>query len=624
MHLKFYRKNRINFKERIILKQDEGAYLIEGKNVDIALEGKLYYYYNSYRQDFIPLSNDKAQLASLLRRYSLNDFINNVGGQYWGIRIEKERKCLRIFGDKLKEKEVYFYYNDDIFIASDNCDKVIEEIGNLEIEENSLLSAVLLHVPKGHTLFKNIRRLKYNEIIELSEDKIAIKHHDDRDIEISSSLELDATRYEKIFKNAILSRASGKFNLVYSSGGWDSTMILAILRQNYLKSKVRGVAVKYIFQDGSYFNEFEMNKLKKISKSLDVGIDEVTIDLREKELYYKFERISRDLFINNLFYTCPTRWAKTVDYISGKYGKDTVIFNGEGCDSLHNYGFSQHISLPHENYDFKEYADKMKSYLFGPEFFKKIENKTFQEDSIYKIFLQFHPDSEFVKVNNLEKRNRIFYYLLSFIYSDIRIPFRKVGEEKYFQKEAIRKFERWVDKHYFAEAASNIREGNLYYYLSYLYSSFHLQSPQVRIYREGLVNTRFPFIDMNLFRFLYKMPQDFGRGLNFSHIKYPLRMLAGKVLTQSQRAILENGPHSYLSEVRKMNINDEWCLRGQEYEYMKDNIDLRKVLKIFKADTYPVKEIENLIRKFQQGRLRNITKLEARFLQLFALLSDNY
>ncbi|MCX5695173.1 MAG: asparagine synthase-related protein [Candidatus Omnitrophica bacterium] len=622
MYLKFYRKGR-NFNERIELRRSGEACFIQEQGVETILEGK-FYYYNDSHEKIVLINRPEVQLEAFIKKYGISDFIERVEGEYCGIRIDRGKRRLKIFSDKLKQKELYFFYNEDVFIASDDCNKIITEIGSLEIEENSLLSAVLLHISKGHTLFKNIYRLKYNEIIELSEDKVIIGYHDDRDINILESSELDSSRYEKIFKNAILSRASNKFNLVYSSGGWDSTMILAILRQNFEKSKIRGIAVKFILQDGSCFNEFEMNKLKKLSKTLDVGIDELTIDFRKKELYYQFERVSRDLFINNLFYFCPTRWAKTVDYISGKYGKDVVIFNGEGSDSLHNYGFSQHISLPHDNYDFKEYADKMKNYLFGPEFFKRIENKTFQEDSIYKIFLQFHPDLEFVKAGNLEKKNRFFYYLLSFIYSDIRVPFRKVGDGKYFQKKAIRKFERWLEKYYFGKAAVNISESNLYYYFSYLYTLFHLQSPQIRIYREGLVNTRFPFIDMNLFRFLYKMPQHFGRGLNFNHIKYPLRILAEKVLSESQRAILENGPHSYLSEVRKMNINDEWCLRGPEYEYMKDNIDMRKVLKVFKADTYSTHEIQNLIRRFQQGRLRNITKLEARLLQLFALLSANY
>jgi hypothetical protein len=210
------------------------------------------------------------------------------------------------------------------------------------------------------------------------------------------------------------------------------------------------------------------------------------------------------------------------------------------------------------------------------------------------------------------------------VYSDVRIPFRKVGTEKYFREAAVGKFGKWLKSCYFDKVIDSVNENNLYYYLAYLYSLFHLQSPQIRIYREGLANTRFPFIDRNLFEFLYKMPQGFGRGLDFNHIKYPLKVLAKKVLSDDQRGVLEAGPHSYLSEVRRLNINDEWCLKGPEYEYMKDTIDMKKVLNIFKDDTYPKNEIQNLIRCFKQGRLTNITKLEGRMLQLFALLSANF
>ena len=57
---------------------------------------------------------------------------------------------------------------------------------------------------------------------------------------------------------------------------------------------------------------------------------------------------------------------------------------------------------------------------------------------------------------------------------------------------------------------------------------FRLQSPQVQIFRGALKNVRFPYIDLNLFRFLYKMPEAFGRGLNFNSIKYPLKSLVKK------------------------------------------------------------------------------------------------
>lgn len=622
MYIRFARNKGINFRQRLQLECDSAnSYTFSSGNKTIILEGKFYYYNLDNDKSVFLNKNMQIQLARILKKLDIDDFINNTEGEYCGISIDYKKGSLKIFGDKLTQKEIYYFYNDDIFIATDDCQKIIKEIPNLEYEQNSLVSAVLLYVPKGHTLFKKIRRLKFNESIAVTDCDISMEYYADRDIKIEDYDQGDLLRYEKILKNSILSRASNDFNLVYSSGGWDSTMILAILREHFDKKKVKALVMKFVFPDGSFFNEFEVYKVKKLCRTFNVGVDEVEIDYRKKELYKIFDEIKNELFLKNLFYLWPTRWGKVVNYITKKYGSDVTIFNGEGADSLHNYGFSQYISLPHDNSGFNEYSDKMKSYLFGPDFFRKLKNNTFLNDSVYKIFLYFNQDKDFADVKNLTEQDKIFYYLLSFVYSDVRLPFREVGYKKYIKKSALDKFKHWLREEYFKEAISNINENNLYYYFSYLYALFHLQSPQVRIFREGLSNVRFPFIDSNLFKYLYKMPQDFGRGLNFNRIKFPLKELAGKVFSKAQLEIIESGPHSYLSEIKDINIYDAWLLKGAEYSYMRDRINVNDVLKAFHGNAFSIGEIKNLIGSFKHRRLKNISEMDARSLLIFTLLS---
>jgi len=624
MYLKYNRKREIPFDKKIEIKSGnkENFYEFLGRNERIILEGKFYYYNRDSRTVFFRES-PKKQLMSLLKEQDIVKFINNVEGEYCGIKINYRNRSLTIFSDKLKQSELYYFFNKGILVISENPREIISEVKELGYNKYSLMSAVLLHTPGGNSFFKKINRLKYNEVITIIKDKISLTGFKDKDIKITRYSKSNLRQYNRILTNAILSRASNNLNLVYSSGGWDSTMLLSILKKYLGKNRVGGIVLRIILPDGRCFNKFEVNKTKQIGKTLGIKMEVVDVDYREKEHYYSFDRVKEDLLFRDLLYLWPNKWTKVVEYISEKYGKDVVIFNGEGCDSLHNYGFSQYISLPsHDNDDFNEYADKMKNYLYGPDFFQKIKTNNFFNDTVYRTFLLFNQDKKFINVKNFNLKKRIYYYLLSFVLSDLRIPFRKIECKKYIKDSAIKKLEKWLEAKYFREAIENINEDNLYYYFSYLYASFHLQSPQIRIFRIGLNNVRFPFIDSNLFKFLYKMPQNFGRGLNFNRIKFPLKELAKEVFSKKIYKIIGSGPHSYLSEVEEINVFDEAFLRGPVYDYMKDTIDLREVKNTFRGDIFYTNEIESLIKRFKRGKLENISGIEVKLLMFLTLLSS--
>jgi len=622
MFLKYYRKKIIDFNKKIDLREEgKNFYSFTDKNLKFILTGKFYYYNSLNSKSIFFNANPEKQLRGLIKKYNLENFINNVEGEYWGVKIDYRNKSLTIFSDKLKQLELYYFYDNDIFLASEDPKEILNEIKCLGYDENSLINAILLYVPKGHTIFKGTSRLKYNEIIIITQNKISIRSFKDKDIKIRAYSEKDLFQHNAILKDAILSRASNSLNLVFSSGGWDSTLILSILREYFGKDKVRSITMKVILSDGRCFNKFEVDKVKKIGKILGIKTDIIEIDYRKKELYYKFDEVTENLFFKNLFFLAPANWSKAVSYIRKKYGKDIVVFQGEGADSLYNYGFSQYISLPHDDISFTEYADKMKSYLFSPAFFKKIMNNTFLDDVVYKIFLNLNQNKEFIGVKNFDIKKRIYYYLMAFIFSDIRVPFRKVACKKYIKDSAFKNFEKWLKKEYFQEVIENINESNLYYYFSHLYTLFHLQSPQVRIFRTGLDNIRFPYIDLSLFKFLYKMPQNFGRGLDFNPTKFPLKELAKKIFPETLLKIIESTPHSYLSEIEDINIYDEYLLKGSVSEYMRDKIDFKKVRKIFGDNLFYTNEIENLIKRFKQGKMKNLSPTEARFLIILTPLS---
>lgn len=622
MYIKYNRGKGLAFGERIDIRQGEDSfYAFTDGHTQTILSGKFYYYNSANSKPVFFGTKPENQLGKLVKKYSVENFIDNVEGEYLGVEINSEKQSLTLFSDKLKQAEFYYFYNNDFFVASNDPRQIVEDMNISEYDSTVLASAVIFYVPKGHLLFKGVRRLKYNEVVTIAKNKIAVTRFRDKDQKISDYSGKDLDRYYEIYKNSIFSRASKKLNLVFSSGGWDSTSLLFMLSRHLGKDKVRGVTIKMVMSDGNCFNEFEVNKVLKIGRILGIKMDIVEVNYGKKDLYAKFDEVKDILFYKNIFYFSPANWSKIVSYIKGKYGEDVVVFSGEASDSLHNYGFSQYISIPHGNDDFAEYADKMKNYLFGPTFFKKVMANTFLNDAVYKIFLNFNRDKKFVDVKSLSTKRKKYFYLSSFIFSDLRIPFRALDYTKYIKANFHREFEKWVEKEYFAEPVENISENNLYYYFSYLYVLFHLQSPQVQIYRNVLKNVRFPFVDLNMFKFLYKMPESFGRGLNFNSIKYPLKTLARKDFPKELIRVVESGPHSYLSEVKDVNIYDDYLLQGPIYAYIKDNLDFKKIKHLFPRRIFHVDRIENFVSSFKRGKLKDISSNDGKLLITLTLLS---
>jgi len=624
MILKYNLKKGINFSERVYFgsfSKKIHTFLKKGKK--IILDGKFYYDSDGFSKEILLDNNVAKKLLALVKKYDIENFINNVEGEFLGVEIDHRKETVKIFSDKLKQKEVYYFYKNDVFFASDNLTEIIDNVGVPGYEKNSFISAILLYPPKGQTIFKGINRLRHNETIKIVGNRISIEKSKDKNIEISDYTEKDLLRYEKLYTNAVLSRASRKLNLVFTSGGWDSTMLLAVLAKNLGKKKVRGVIVKVVMSDGRCFNEYEVEKSLKIGKILGVKIDVVEIDYREKETVDIAKTVLEDPWMNKMFllFLAPANWMCMVKHIKKKYGKETVVFNGNGSDSLHNFGFSQYISLPGQDDNFLEYGDKMKNYLFSPTFFERLKNNKFLSDSVYKIFRFFNQDKEFADVKNLNREDKIYYYLLSFIYSDIRVPFRKIDYKRFVKDSAFTAFNKWLRKEYFEDAVKNINKNNLYYYFSSLYASFHLQGPPIQIYRSGLENVRFPFLDSHLFRFLYKMPQSFGRGLEWKPIKYPLKLLAEKIFPPELMKVIKSGPHSYLSEIEDINIYNEYFLKGPVYDYMRRKINFEKCRDVFDNSIFVTSEMEKFVRNFREGKIKNISFSDGRFLIILLLLS---
>src|SRR5207237_976636 len=87
---------------------------------------------------------------------------------------------------------------------------------------------------------------------------------------------------------------------------------------------------------------------------------------------------------------------------------------------------SQYVTIFHPTLAFREYSDKMASYLFGPTFFGLFLSDQFEDDPIYRLFraragaAHFDPPAK----DPVARRRQ---FLASFFLRGARIPLRDAG-----------------------------------------------------------------------------------------------------------------------------------------------------------------------------------------------------
>lgn len=558
-------------------------------SIDMYFEGTVYYYADASGK-FVRFGEDRMeQLARIVSESTYDEIVNSVEGEYNIILHDKDASVITVLGDKLALKDIYYYVDDDCVILGNDLEIFEESKLQLSYDQNAFITTVLICMPKKQTIYNEIKRLQYNKYIHLDLDSSEFKigEFEDKDINIADYGPDDLDRYVEILENAILSRASDKLNILSSSGGYDSSMMLAILTKHLGADKVRAVVFEVKLPDGTIFNKYEIDKVLKISEYLGVQTDILTVDYDSEELENLMREVHPMLHTQQLF-SMPSNHYPIARFIEEKYGKDVTLFNGEGCDSLHNYGFSQFCSLPHDDYDFNEYADKMKTYLFGPTFLRKIKDGSYKDDVVFKIFVEQSGKDGFVEVEGRPWSEVMQDYLFSFITSDVRLPLRKI-EPDFVKKDYLAKYIEHVKTEYFAEISEKINENNLYYYFAILYMDFHLQSSKIRRIRAFSKNGRTPFLDSNLFRYLYRMPESFGRGLNFNAVKYPLKELIKSGKYDYPLEVVRQGPHSYLSETEEINIYDQYVCKGVVSKVFRETIASGEISEVLDENIFDMK-----------------------------------
>jgi hypothetical protein len=502
-----------------------GTLKIPVEGGDLYLEGSFYYQMKEGKPVKLEAGKFGEQLSRAFSEGGLQPFIESVEGDYAGIHVDRKNSKITVFSDKLKRKEIYYCEDAGTVTASTDLKNLRKKSKGYNHE--AMASALYLYIPKKHTLFSNVFRLRYNEALELAPGRWGIVKYEEEPLKIEDYSDADLKAFGELVENAIVSRASDEMNIVQMSGGWDSSFMVSVLTKHFGTAKVKGVVAELILPDGVNYNPYEIAKTKKIADYFGVQLDVVKVHFGDKGLVGFWESDIRGKLLEQGIYA-PFSFIqfKMARHIKDKYGEGAVVFNGEACDSIMNLGFAQFASIPHENKGFGEYSDKMLCYMYGPTFFRKVLDGTYKDDLVFRIFRDYRKELEFIDADKLPVEDRVFEYLFSFMYAPGRLPFAKLEKSNFIEDGKMADFKKWLRTEYFDDTIKGMKPETAYYWLLRMYVDFHWQSPtNIRKVTESMRNMRLPYMDYNLVKFFMRMPEKWGRGLEINNVKYPLKRL---------------------------------------------------------------------------------------------------
>lgn len=486
--------------------------------------------------------------------FNFNEIIERLIGDFVGCLIRNNGEAV-IFSDAFNKVDVFYARKGDGIVASTDLSVFASGI-NKSYDQAALANLLSIHgmyTPKKHTIYKEIRRLGVGERIVLGKNTVEIEKIPFSPYKVNNYGFEKLEEYAALLEEAVKIRASHGCNWVYLSSGWDSSSLLALLVKNYTASKVRAVIAKYEYANRSRdANIFEVERAKKIAEYYGVHLDVVPIDFTTSASIAHWEEIKYYLLCNHLYADSSCNFHILSKFISKNSYPGDAVFCGEISDGAHNFGFAQFSTIAdHPALEFREYSDKMASYLFGTTFFKSILKGNYRNDAVYKCLSSRLHDKMFDDAAVFSEKDKKLQFLSSFFLRKQRIPFYSSKNQSILTIAGSEMYENEMQNDYLNECVDTLEPDTVYSWILRLYNSFHWQGSTVKsIYettQNNNLNLNLPFWDNRLQAFLSQMPENWGRGLEMKPTKYPLKWMLENKIDYPKH--LQIGPHAYTSDV---------------------------------------------------------------------------
>lgn len=591
---------------------DDDCVQFEARGIRFYLRGDFYYVRGEDATEALQRETLAGKLKQVMELRGPAEFQRCVEGEYFCVGLDGRTAEITTFGDLFNRRPLFYSTMNGGFIASDYLPDVVEGGSDGTYDQRSLYSYLLLgYAPGRDTFYTGVSKLAADETLVLSatgvstprvSHSVAIREYDRNDM----------ARYDAIIRNAVHTRSSETVNVVMNSGGWDSTSLVYLLKEIHGSGKVQSIVMDLHLADGQSFNVYEVDKVRRISEYYGVSTDTCVIDYASTGPLDVWERSLKTMRESHTYYW--VNHMQLAEQIAGSAVKNTAVFSGEASDSVHNFGFSQWVSVNYDDMDLREIADKAKTYLYGPTFFGKLQTNQFRDDKVYQFFQHYYGTGRFTQTDGLESDELRLRYFEAFALSYPRVPFASWQNETLVNSAHASSFQRTLRADYFDEAARVATPDTLYYHLLQVYRRFHFQSAQIGISHVALAShgysCRMPFLDLQMYEFMCSMPENWGRGLELRPTKYPLRYLANERWDMPLHILEEEGPHSYIAENDK-----KWTYSGGQWDiyceilynsvfsdYFRAKLESTRIEAVFDPSCFNVRFMQGVIDDYVMGK----------------------
>jgi hypothetical protein len=590
----------------------DGAISFKCGTATVYLSGEFYYCARQGGVDYLNQAGDACELQRIFERVGPDTFPRVVEGMYFGIWIDELSGCAQIFADSLNRRPVYIISTDKEMLVTDSFPCARASAGKTKINQLSLYNYMLLgYTAIADTLYDKINRLSSDEKIIIKNDG-ARREKCSHNVSIREYDKSDINRYESLILDSVHSRASANENIVMNSGGWDSTALVYLLTEHLGKDRVRSIVFDVHLSDGKSFNVYEVDKVQRLSRHFGIKSETCVVDYASNTSVDAWERAIPTLRNNNTYFWL--HHMKLAEQIASGASAGASVFSGEASDSVHNFGFSQFVSVNYQNMALREYADKAKSYLYGPTFMRSIMDGTCLDDKVFSFFRSYYGEDKIDDPSQMESEDKLYRYLEALVFSYPRVPFARWQNGTLAKEKLQKAFSGYIRDKYFRRSIREMTSDNLYYHLLQTYRDFHFQSAQMGVANVALsshgLSCKIPFLDSRIMDYMYSMPENWGRGLELKTTKYPLRYLATERWNMPLHILEEAGPHSYIAETDK-----EWTYSGGQWDiyceilfksvfstYFRDSLKNVRIEDVFDAQFFDVPFIQKVLTDYVGGK----------------------
>jgi len=412
--------------------------------------------------------------------------------------------------------------------------------------------------PKRHTIYSQVRRIGIGDVLSFKNAKVLLSKRTAVPERVSAITEFDSKGYRSAFLGFLESVGDPGKNVVYLSSGWDSTAILAGLVEVFGSDSVAAVTGRMLYSKRSgVCNQFEVDRAQKFAQHF--GIDLAVVDLNYRDQGEEQFANVADLALDRHFHSFTgVNHFLLARKVLDEYG-NVPVFAGEISDGAHNLGFSQYATLFHPSYGFREYADKMAGYLFGPTFLKRVLDDSFESDYVFQFFKGVRGPDVVLDPVAKSSSDRKLQFLTSFFLRNGRFPFWSASNIKLLTPKGQAQYSQEMADEYLTPQL-DFDPDDLYSVILELYNSFHWQGSTVATLQATAedvgLKAYLPFWDLRLQELLAIMPERMGRGLDLNPTKFPLKQMLEKELNYPLE--LQKGPHAYTYDVdHSFNHNEE-------------------------------------------------------------------